>query len=147
MLFQTGFDRAVLVDTSAVRALLHPADQWHDDAVCFWDAHKTQFNFVTVVNTSQEVFTGVRKRKHPISTTHEALENYWFLRRNTPVVLLSLDASDEGSAITILEKFEDHVISFHDAFCAAVMLRLGVVKVFSFDTDFRTLGFERLPLW
>jgi predicted nucleic acid-binding protein len=44
-----------------------------------------------------------------------------------------------------LEKYSDQKISFHDALCAAVMLRIGAYRAFAFDKHFWIMGFEMLP--
>jgi predicted nucleic acid-binding protein len=41
--------------------------------------------------------------------------------------------------------FDSAADSFHDALCAVTMHRAGIYKVFSFDSDFWTLGFEVMP--
>ena len=56
-----------------------------------------------------------------------------------------ISPGDEKSALAILERFSEHAISFHDALCAAVMRRLGIYRVFTFDKDYWVMGFEVLP--
>ena len=91
--------------------------------------------------TSHECFTRVRYA----SSYTKAREHFDFLRENTRVKLLRLEASDETNALRLLEKYAEHALSFHDALCAAVMLRLGIPNIFSLDDDFSILGFVVYP--
>jgi hypothetical protein len=128
----------VLVDTSAVIALFDDHDQWHREAKRFFD--QEDFSWVTVDVTAHEVYTRVRYDR---DCTH-ALQHYDFLRSGK-ITVISFAREDESSARTILEKYSDQKISFHDALCAAVMLRIGAYRAFAFDKHFWIMGFEMLP--
>jgi len=67
------------------------------------------------------------------------------LLRSTDIQVLDFEPQDESAARDLVTRYHDHKISFHDALCAAVMLRLGIYKIFTFDRDFQILGFETLP--
>ena len=47
--------------------------------------------------------------------------------------------------VSLLEKYYDKSLSFHDALCAAVMMRNKIYRIFSFDHDFRWFGFLVQP--
>ena len=133
------YDRMIAVDTSAVVALLNPRDQFHDAAVEFFQgAHDLTWLALNV--TSHELFTRVRYDEGLLP----ALNRYDFIRgeRFHP---LKFDTTDEQSARALLAKYEDQRLSFHDALCAVVMIREGIYRIFSFDSDFWVLGFEVLP--
>jgi len=55
------------------------------------------------------------------------------------------DGDDEGKALDLVKKYTDKKLSYHDALCASVMLRYRLYRVFTFDSDFWTFGFELLP--
>lgn len=59
-------------------------------------------------------------------------------------MLLRFEASDESEALRILDRYVEHSLSFHDALCAATMKRVGIYRIFTFDSDFTILGFETL---
>ncbi len=58
---------------------------------------------------------------------------------------IDFTGSDEETAVALAQKYTDKSLSFHDSLCAAVMKRLGMFRVFSFDADFWTFGFELTP--
>lgn len=133
------YEQMALIDTSAVIALFDPNDQFHRDAkALFEDA--AELLWFTVNTTAHELFTRVR---YDVGLP-EALNRYDYLRSERFQVL-KFDASDEQQARALLQKYDDQVLSFHDALCAVVMLREGIYKIFSFDKDFWILGFEVMP--
>jgi predicted nucleic acid-binding protein len=133
------YDHIALIDTSAVIALYDPAEQRHVDAKVFWEGDNGLV-WATVNATSHELYTRVRYRE----AVPAALEHYQFLRGGS-IQVLAFTEDDEKHAEEILAKYAEHSISFHDALCAAVMLRAGIYKIFTFDRDFWILGFEVLP--
>jgi predicted nucleic acid-binding protein len=73
-----------------------------------------------------------------------AFHGYEFLASPT-VERLWFDSADEDAAVALLRKYSEHALSFQDALCAVLMLKRGVLKAFTFDADFWTLGFEVVP--
>lgn len=132
------YDQVALIDTSAVIALFDPKDQFHQEAKAFFNT--ANLVWFTLNTTAHETFTRVCYDKGLTS----ALERYDFLRSDR-FRLLAFDDADEQRARNLLGKYRDQSFSFHDALCAVVMPRAGIFKVFSFDHDFWTLGFEVLP--
>lgn len=60
--------------------------------------------------------------------------------------IISIEDSDRIEASKIVEKYLDQQISFTDAITVALMKRLRIKKVFSFDRHFDLFrGIERLP--
>jgi predicted nucleic acid-binding protein len=53
---------------------------------------------------------------------------------------------DESEARNLIAKYADKALSFCDALTASVMLRLGILKVFTYDRKhFCSIGFEAIP--
>ena len=52
---------------------------------------------------------------------------------------------DEVSAREIIFRYKGQNISYTDATNFAVMKRLGIGKAFSFDSQFSTVGFIKIP--
>lgn len=129
-----------LIDTSVVIALFDPSDQFYDEARRYFQENAAGFVWATLNETSHELYTRVRFQ----ADTQTALKRYDFLRSGEFHVL-DFDSDDENSARSLIEQYEEHTISFHDALCAAIMSRAGIYKIFSFDHDFWTLGFEVHP--
>ena len=140
-MIRTAYRDVALIDTSAVLALLDPTEQFHVDARLLYTGN-TVLVWATLDVTSHETYTRARYTPLP---TRAALEYYEFLRTSAGITTHHFSKDDETEARAILERFSDHEISFHDALCAAAMKRLGILKIFTFDRDFATLGFIVLP--
>ena len=134
------YEKAVLIDSSAVIALHGPSEQFHSDAVSFYSV-SNDVVWCTLDVTAHEVFTRVRYR----SSLVQALEHFDFLRNTNDFHLYRFDPVDEVEARNILGRYADHTISYHDALCAAAMKRLGILRIFAFDRDFSVMGFEVFP--
>ena len=130
-------DDLVLIDTSAAIALRDPRETLHTRATLFFE--EASLDWATVNLTAHETFTRLRYG----SDVNAGLGGFDFLR--TGVTVIDFQMNDETRARSILTKYADHKISYHDAICAAIMLRSGIYKVFTFDRDFLILGFSVLP--
>jgi uncharacterized protein len=130
-------DNIALIDTSAVIALLDDREALHTDARHFLE--DCPLDWASVDLTAHETFTRLRARTDVV----RGFRGFDFLRTDLTVINFLRD--DELRARSILEKYADHSISYHDAACAAVMLRSGIYKIFTFDRDFLILGFQIIP--
>lgn len=137
---RSAFEGAVLIDTSAVIALHSTAEQFHSEAANLYST-AVGFAWYSVDVTSHECFTLIRYR----DTFEAAMEHYQFLRNSSLITTLRFTPDDEAEAEAILHRYNDQDISCHDALCAAVMKRIGIARVFTFDRHFYVLGFEVLP--
>lgn len=135
------YDAACLLDTAAIVALFDEGDPLHRLATEFFEAGRGEVTWYVVDATSHESFTRVRYN----ATLPRALAAFQFLRDGGGVGLLRFQPEDEDRALTMLRKYRDQRLSFHDALCAAVMLRVGIFRVFTFDQDFSTMGFAVMP--
>lgn len=138
-MIRSVFKQIVVIDTSAVLALHDPHDQFHRDAIRLFSAASGVL-WDVLDSTSHECFTRARYA----GTFQAACEQYSFMRRSG-FRLLRYDEHDEVAAEDLLQRYSEHTLSFHDALCAGVMKRLGIFKIFTFDTDFSILGFEVMP--
>lgn len=134
-----AYDYLAVIDTSAAVALLDESDSLHHAAVEFFAAADF-FQWCVLNSTSHETFTRLRY-DHGLNL---GLEGYDLLRSGK-LRVLDFGADDEAEARTVLTKYSDHKLSFHDALCATVMIREGIFKVFSFDAHFWCFGFEVMP--
>ena len=130
-------DNIALIDTSAVVAILDHRDALHETARLFFE--ESDLHWASVNITAHETFTRLRYRRD----VHVGLQGFDLLRTDMTVIDFVID--DEVRARTMLTKYEEHRISHHDALCAAVMLRSGIYKIFTFDRDFQILGFQVVP--
>lgn len=136
----TLYDGMALIDSSAVIALRDSTEPLHHTARQFYEG-QSGLDWFAVNVTSHETFTRTRYSGDGLAA---ALSRYDFLRSNGVRVLVFTD-EDEIAARQTLAMYTDQTLSFHDALCAAVMHRMGIFKIFTFDSDFWILGFEVLP--
>ena len=131
-----------MIDTSAVLALHDPQDGHHQFAVRLFNntSNLGDLKWLVLDATTHELFTRARYN----GSLRSAQEQYAFVRR-TPFRLVRYLPEDEKSAEALLEKYADQRLSFHDALCSAVMLRLGVYRIFAFDFHFSVVGFQVIP--
>jgi predicted nucleic acid-binding protein len=134
------YDGIAMIDSCAVIALFDPTERFYRDATAFFEAHGPQLRWTTLNETAHELFTRVRYR----NGLAKALDAFDFLR-NDQFRAVAFEIADEELARKYLERYGDQTLSFHDALCAAVMRRMGIYKIFSFDRDFFTFGFHLLP--
>jgi uncharacterized protein len=138
-MFRTLTSSAILIESSAIIALKSPTDQFHDFAKSYFNLTQG-VRWVVMNSTSHESYTRLR---YDIDL-RTALGAYDWLR-GFPFHRIPFDNSDEEKAREILERYGAHVFSYHDALCAAFMLRVGIYRIFSFDKHFWILGFQVEP--
>jgi predicted nucleic acid-binding protein len=134
------YRNAVLIDTSAAVAVVDESDAFHDLARTSLEIIKATDVLFAVDVTAHESFTRLRYNRD----LSRARAGYAFLREAS-VQLLRFEAADESRALSLTQKYQDKALSFHDALCAAVMLNHGLYRIFSFDADFWSFGFEITP--
>src|SRR5215813_9350674 len=125
---RSAFDDAAVIDTSAALALHDPRDQFHRLAIQQFTRPAKELFWVVFDVTTHETYTRARYRQ----AYRAAMEHYNFLRQGT-FRLIRFLPEDERAAERLLAKYAEHALSYHDALCAAMMLRLGIYKIFSFD--------------
>ncbi len=124
----------VLVDTSAVYALLDRRDKCHDAAQAA--IHNLRKSRVEPLLTNFIV-----AECHALSLSHLGADvaRKWLLENAWPVERVTMD--DEVKAKEIIAQYTDKTFSYTDATSFAVMERLGLRKAFAFDPHFRQYGF------
>jgi predicted nucleic acid-binding protein len=125
----------VLVDTSAVYALLDRTDANHTAAREALDELKRRraepllTNFIVA-----ETHALALSRLNPDIARRWVLTNVWPVERVTE--------EDESKARAILERYADKTFSYTDACSFSVMERLRLKTVVAFDPHFRQYGFQ-----
>lgn len=143
MAFEDIYRGYVLIDSSALIALIDEQDPNHDYSVLALDDLKNDSNIrLFLCNlTIYETYTRLR---------------YWFNWEKAVQVWntistriqprrLEYRVSYEQRTREILENYRSHELSFHDAGCAALMTESKIGRVFTFDNDFSVIGFECYP--
>lgn len=74
-----------------------------------------------------------------------AVQGLRLLRGSTALRIVRVTEEDERRADEVFLRYADQRISYTDCTSEAVMERLGIDTVFSFDRDFETMGLSRIP--
>jgi len=133
---------AVLVDTSALIGLFLESDSWHPAAKqAFDDLRGRRRALVSTSDVFDETVTLVRRW----AGYEPALRAGDRLRQSKLLHLVDVRERDREEAWRLFREFREPKLSFTDCSSAAVMGRLGIREVFTFDAHFRKLGFVSLP--
>lgn len=124
----------VLVDTSAVFALLDRSDVNHSAARATLEGLKRRRAGPLLTN-----FIVAESHALVLSRLGSDIARRWLLGNVWPVERVS--AEDEANARGIIARYVDKTFSYTDATSFAVMERLGL-KAFAFDPHFRQYGFQ-----
>ena len=129
----------LFVDTGAWYALVDSRDPAHDRAKGFFAA-----NCLPLITTNfvfDETVTLIRK-KLGWQTAADFGER---LRSSKRLAIVPVLEADEQKAWSIFLKYRDQDFSYTDCTSFAVMQRLKIATVFSFDHHFRIMKFNVVP--
>ena len=143
MAFEDIYRGYVLIDSSALIALINEQDANHDYSVFALDDLKKDTNVrLFLCNlTIYETYTRLRYRFN----WEKAVQVWSTISPRIQPRLIEYRASYEQRTREILENYRPHELSFHDAACAAMMTESKIGRVFTFDNDFSVIGFECYP--
>jgi len=130
----------LLVDTSALLALVLRDDSNHGVAVTFVRTHP-HARFVLSELILAEVATRVRAR----AGAGQAVVVARGLLDSRRYELLFADTELLDEALERMDRFADKRLSLTDCTSFALMDRLALRAAFAFDTDFRNCGYQMLP--
>lgn len=127
----------VLVDTSAVYALIDRNDTYHRRAVSLLRSLPRRGTTPLLTNfIIAETHALLLSRLGPETARDWLLGQIWPIER--------VDPQDEGKAKEIIQRYTDKTFSYTDATSFAVMERLGIQEAFAFDPHFRQYGLKLL---
>lgn len=129
----------ILVDTSAVFALLDRSDASHSRARGTLEDLRRRRVEPVLTN-----FIVAESHALLLTRLGEEIARRWLLTNAWPIERISED--DEERARAILAKYTDKAFSYTDASSFAVMERLGLKSAFAFDPHFRQYGFQVVGL-
>jgi predicted nucleic acid-binding protein len=131
--------RSIFADTSALLAAYNPRDKYYREAREFFHS---EHRFVTTNFIIDETITLVLSRVgHRLAV--ELGDNLW---NGNLAGTIYVTEADQRLAWDLFKRYDDKKFSFTDCTSFAVMLRLGLKEVFTFDDDFGQSGlFTRVP--
>ncbi len=127
----------VLVDTSAVYALMDRDDTYHRKAASI--LRSLPRRGLTPVLTN---FIAAECHALLLSRLGAELARDWLLKQVWPVEPVT--APDEKRAREIIQRYTDKTFSYTDATSFAVMERLNLREAFAFDPHFQQYGLKLL---
>ncbi|MBI4520934.1 MAG: PIN domain-containing protein [Gemmatimonadetes bacterium] len=127
----------VLVDTSAVFALLDRGDTNHAAAVGTLERLKRRRIEPLLTN-----FIVAESHALALGRLSADVARRWLLTNVWPIERVAED--DESKAVTIIARYADKSFSYTDATTFAVMERLGIKTAFAFDPHFQQYGLQVL---
>lgn len=129
----------VFIDTSFFKAILDEKDDFYKQAMKIWDKLRREHASLTTSNyILDETFTLIRKRRG-ISKTEQFRR--LLINNAANIKIVRVTATDEGKAWNwFLKKWGN--LSFTDCVSFAVMERLGLRRVATFDRHFSKAGFQ-----
>jgi hypothetical protein len=128
----------IFVDTVAWYALATPGDADHESAKALLASiDELLLTSDYVVDELLTLFIVRGQKSQGIEWRHEVLEHGGFQ-------LVRVLEEDFANALQIYERFADKAWSFTDCTSYVLMQKLGIVKAFSFDSDFQQFGTVRV---
>jgi hypothetical protein len=126
---------SVFVDSGPLIALADRGDASHAAARAFFG--RTRAKLFTHVGVLGEVVTFVRYRfgHGPARRIGD------YVRSGTAVTLLPIELADDGDGWRWFLRYRDQRFSLVDCWSFALMERLGIREVATFDRDFAVAGF------
>lgn len=132
----------IFLDTGAFLARYMSHDQFHEQALAFWDAIGKKRDLCFTSNfVLDETFT-LLGRRPGYGFAAERASNIYGSRT---LKILRSTQEDELKAIEFFEKYADQEVSFTDCISFVLMRREKIKRVFSFDNHFRLAGFILCP--
>lgn len=130
---------SVFIDSSLFKALIDEEDDFHKNGTNIWSKlEKEGSKLITTNFVLDETFTLVRSRR----SLKLALEFRDFLVQSYQVLEVVRVTVDDESAVWNWFEQDWSRLSFTDCTSFAVMKRLGITRVATFDKHFRQAGFR-----
>lgn len=126
----------IFIDTGAFLALYLKRDQYHRQA------HKLFRVLPRPFSTSNHVIDELATLLGRIAGYGYAADRIDDLYASESIEILTSTRDDEIEAIQWMRKYSDREMSFTDCISFAMLRRLRIHSVFTFDRHFRDAGFE-----
>ena len=131
----------ILADTSGLYSLLNRREQFHTEAMAFYDTLPRQTEVIVIEYILLETMTLLRARgfsnlavqfRHNLETSQ-----IFTLRYSTPEL--------EQATFDVFRRFSDKAWSYADCALLAVANALNTSLVFSLDQHIEQMGLQRVP--
>ncbi len=135
----------LFIDTFAFLALANDRDNYYKAAQHFlMDMQNGKFRPTRLITSDyivDETLTRIR-----FKVGHAQAVNWGQNIHSSKIIeLLRVDKNIYEDALVIFEKYNDKQLSFTDCTSFALMKSMGINDAFTFDEDFRKMGFNIMP--
>lgn len=136
----------LFIDTSAFVARLDKKDACHGAAIDVFGAIARgvyKYNRLYTSNyVLDESVTHIlyRRKRHD-----HALQMLDLITNSRYITMLWVTDDAQNRAISLFRKYTDKILSMTDCTSAVLMNDYGIDTIFTFDSDFRALGFKTIP--
>ncbi len=135
----------IFVDTSAFLALVNEEDNNHTEAASFLEKIKSGRVKIKKIITSDYIIDETLTRIRYSVGHQEAVEWGKDILASNVIEKLEVGREMFGLAWELFQTYSDKKLSFTDCTSFAIMKKKGIEKAFSFDEDFKRIGFIQLP--
>lgn len=135
----------LFIDTFAFLALANDRDNYYKAAQHFlMDMQNGKFRPTRLITSDyivDETLTRIR-----FKVGHAQAVNWGQNIHSSKIIeLMRVDENIYEDALVIFEKYNDKQLSFTDCTSFALMKSMGINDAFTFDEDFRKMGFNIMP--
>ena len=132
----------MFIDTGAFLARYLGNDQYHKQAIAYWEQLNSQGERCLTSNfILDETFTLLGRRAGYDFAAQRAANIY----ASKQLSILRPSHEDEAKAIDVFKQYAEHRVSFTDCISIVLMRKEKIKRVFSFDQHFRWAGFQLFP--
>jgi len=127
------------IDTGAYFAAFFPKDNYHQQSLEIWESiENSDIKIITSNHILDELAT-LLARKTNYSFAASQLKAIY---TDSKIHIERSNHADELQALSFFQKYSDQKISFTDCISFAIMKRLNITQIFTFDQHFEYLGFN-----
>lgn len=137
--------KPLFVDTGAFYAYFDANDENHQRSRTTFGRIRSGDLAYDPLFTSRYVLSELATLLSRRTTNADAVNALGKIRSSDTFNVLPVGAAVFDAAQAQLGRYDDHEISFVDHTSSVLARRYDIEYVFSFDSDFRTLGFTRVP--
>jgi len=136
------FEKAVLLDTSALYALADKRDQYHQSAKDLFK--QIQNDKLSIFTTNAVIIEAYRLVLHKLgkNNAHKFLETVLSDVSKGIIKLERMSVEDETGGQKIIFNNKGYKLTLTDTINFSVMLRMGIYIMFGFDSDCSVVGLE-----
>jgi predicted nucleic acid-binding protein len=131
----------ILADTSGIYSLLNRRDEFHSEAMGFYNTLPRQTEVIVIEYILLETMTLLRAR----GFSGLAIQFRETLSTSRIFTLRYSTAESERATFDVFRRFADKEWSYADCALLATANTLGTSQIFSFDHHMDQMGLERVP--